>query len=40
MANEKKEHSKTWLEEAIDILVNCFQSLGSIWNITSDDYED
>ena len=36
----KKENSKTWLKEAIDTLISCFQSLECIWNITSGDYED
>ena len=40
MANKKQEHSKTWSEKAIDVLINCFQLPGSIWNITSDDYKD
>ena len=40
MANKKQEHSKTWSEKAIDVLINCFQLHGSIWNITSDDYKD
>ena len=34
MVNMKKE------EEAIDILINCFQSHKCIWNITSGDYKD
>ena len=32
MANIKIENSKTWSEEAIDTLINCFQSLEWIWN--------
>ena len=39
-ANIKKENSKTWSEEAIDTLINCFQSHGCIWNVTSGDYKD
>ena len=40
MANIKKENSKTWSEEAIDTLINCFQSQECIWNDTSGDYKD
>ena len=40
MANIKKENSKTWSEEAIDTLINCFQSHGCIQNLTSGDYKD
>ena len=40
MANIKKENSKTWSEETIDILINCFQSHEYIWNATSGDYKD
>ena len=40
MANIKKENSKTWSEETIDILINCFQSYECIWNATSGDYKD
>ena len=40
MANIKKENSKTWSEETIDILINCFQSHECIWNATSGDYKD
>ena len=36
----KKENSKTWSEEAIDTLINCFQSHECIWNVTSRDYKD
>ena len=36
----KKENSKTWSEEAIDKLINCFQSHEYIWNVTSGDYKD
>ena len=32
---EYKENSKTWSEEAIDTLTNCFQSHERIWNATS-----
>ena len=39
MANIKKENSKTWSEEAIDTLINCFQSHECIWNVTSCDYQ-
>ena len=38
--NVKKENSKTWSEEAIDTLINCFQSHECIWNVTSGDYKD
>ena len=38
--NNKKKHLKTWSEEAIDTLINFFQSHGSIWDINSDDYKD
>ena len=34
MVNMKKE------EEAIDILINCFQSHKCIWNVTSGRYKD
>ena len=34
IANKKKENSKTWSEEAIDTLINCFQSHECIWNVT------
>ena len=37
IANKKKENSKTWSEEAIDTLINCFQSHECIWNDTSGD---
>ena len=40
MANIKKENAKTWSEEAIDTLINCFQSRQCIWNVTSGDYKD
>ena len=40
MANIKKENSKSWSEEAINILINCFQSNGMEWNVTSGDYKD
>ena len=30
-----KQNSKTWSEEAIDTLTNCFQSHERIWNATS-----
>ena len=40
MANIKKGNSKTWSEEAIDTLINCFQSHGCIWQVTSGDYKD
>ena len=40
MSNVKKENSKTWSEEAIDTLINCFQSHECIWNVTSGDYKD
>ena len=40
MPNVKKENSKTWSEEAIDTLINCFQSHECIWNVTSGDYKD
>ena len=33
MTNIKKENSKTQPEEAIDTLINCFQSHECIWNI-------
>ena len=36
----KKGNSKTWSEEAIDTLINCFQSHECIWNVTSGDYKD
>ena len=39
MVNMKKENSKTWSEEAIDTLINCFQSHECLWNVTSGDYE-
>ena len=37
MANIKKENSKTWSEEAIDTLINCFQSHKCICYVTSGD---
>ena len=40
MANIKKENSKTWSEEVIGILINCFQSHECIWNVISGDYKD
>ena len=40
MANMKKEKLKTWSDEAIDTLINCFQSHECIWNVTSGDYKD
>ena len=42
MANIKKENSKTWSEEAIDTLFNCFQSPSHecISNVTSGDCKD
>ena len=40
MVDIKKENSKTWSEEAIDTLINCFQSHECIWNVTSGDYKD
>ena len=36
----KKENWKTSLEEAIDTLINCFQSHECIWNVTSGNYKD
>ena len=40
LKNSKKENSEIWSEEAIDTLINCFQSHGCMWNITSSDYKD
>ena len=40
MANIKKENLKTWSEEAIDTLINSFQSHTCLWNVTSGDYKD
>ena len=40
MANIKKENSKTWSEEAIYTLINCFQSHECMWNVISGDYKD
>ena len=40
MANIKIEYSKTWSEEAIDTLINCFQSHECLWNVTSRNYKD
>ena len=41
IANKKKENSKTWSEEAIDTLINCFQSHEWICgDVTSVDYKD
>ena len=40
MANIKKENSKTWSEEAINTLINCFQSHECMWNVISGDYKD
>ena len=40
MANVKRENSKTRSVEAINTLINCFQSHGCIWNVTSGDYKD
>ena len=40
MENMKKENSKTWSEEAIDTLINCFESHECLWNVTSGDYKD
>ena len=40
IANKKKENSKTWSEEAIDTLINCFQSHECICDVTSVDYKD
>ena len=33
MTNIKNENSKTQPEEAIDTLINCFQSRECIWNM-------
>ena len=33
MVNTKKENLKTLSEEAIDTLINCFQSHEYIWNV-------
>ena len=38
MANMRKENLKTWSKEAIDTLINCFQSHECIW--TSGGYKD
>ena len=32
----KKRNSKTWSEEAIDTLINCFQSPECLWNLDCD----
>ena len=40
LKNSKKENSEIWSEEAIDTLINCFQSHECMWNITSSDYKD
>ena len=40
MPNAKKEKPKIWSEEAIDTLIDCFQSHECIWNITSVDLKD
>ena len=40
IANIKKENSKIWTEEAINTLINCFQSHKCIWNVTSGRYKD
>ena len=40
IANVKKENSKAWSEEAIDTLINCFQSQECLWNVASGDYKD
>ena len=39
MANVKRENSKTRSVEAIDTLINCFQSHERIWNVTSGEYK-
>ena len=36
----KKENLNAWSEEAIDTLINYFQSRECIWNMTSGDYKD
>ena len=36
----KKKYSKTWSEEAIDTLINWFQSHKCLWNVTGGDYKD
>ena len=40
IANIKKENSKIWTEEAINTLINSFQSHKCIWNVTSGRYKD
>ena len=40
MVNTKKENLKTWSEEAVDTLINCFQPHECIWNVTSGNYKD
>ena len=40
MVNLKEENSITWSEEAIDTLINCFQSHECLWNVTGGDYND
>ena len=37
MANVKKENSKAWSEEAIDTLINCFQSQECLRNVARGD---
>ena len=36
----RKENAKRWSEEAIDTLINCFQSHECIWDVTSGDCKD
>ena len=40
MPNAKKEKPKIWSEEAIDTLIDCFQSHECIRNITSVDLKE
>ena len=40
MANVKKENLKTCSDEAIDKLINYFQSYECIWNVISGDYKE
>ena len=40
MANIKKQNPKTWSEEAINALINCFQSHEWICDVTNGDYKD
>ena len=35
-----EETSKTWSEEAIDTLINCFHSHECTWNVNSGNYKD